>query len=191
MRLSSLKKQTGMTLTESLLVLAVGALIAVLAYGAYRMASSDVKVQSQVNGTVQLVGKIKQIYASAGNYGTAKSEITSSIAAAKIVPSDFKTDGTTISNSWGGTVKVYAGATNTQFLVEITNVPSEGGCLEFLSGISSAANTLNMGGLVGGGGLATGSPIKTVSGYDASAASTACSANNGTSPKESVILVSQ
>lgn len=138
------RKQAGMTLTESLLVLAVGALIAVLAYGAYRMATSDVKVQSQVQGTVQLVGKIKQIYSSAANYGTASASLNQAVNDAKIVPSDFKGSGATITNAWGGAVNVAVGATNTQFTVTFVGVPQEG-CIEFVTGIASAATTLVVG----------------------------------------------
>lgn len=176
----SLKKQSGMTLTESLLVLAVGALIAVLAYGAYRMATSDVKVQSQVQGITQLVGKIKQVFASAADFsGVTNTSVTN----AKIVPADFKVSGTTISNAWGGTITA-AQVTGdaTKFQLTITKVPKEG-CMEFLAGIASAAQSMTMG----------GTSVKAVgASFDTSAASTQCAAVDvATAATENAVLVAQ
>lgn len=168
MRLSSLKKQTGMTLTESLLVLAVGALIAVLAYGAYRMASSDVKVQSQVQGITQMVGKIKQVFGTGTDYNNVT---IANVINARIVPADFKVNGTTaINNAWAGTITPAVGTNTAQFTLTITNVPAEG-CMEFLSGISSSATVLTV------GGTAAANTVKAAGGnYDAAVASTRCSA---------------
>lgn len=137
------KTQAGMTLTESLLVLSVGALVAVLAYGGYKMATDDVKSQSQAKATVQLVGKIKQTFGTAPNYN----DVTvNNVVNARLVPADFKTTATpTIVNAWGGNVTPAVVTGNTaQFQLTITSVPSDG-CVEFLSGISSAALSLTMG----------------------------------------------
>ncbi|MBS1196294.1 MAG: prepilin-type N-terminal cleavage/methylation protein [Proteobacteria bacterium] len=178
---ASIKKQNGMTLTESLLVLAVGALIAVLAYGAYRMATSDVKVQSQVQGITQLVGKIKQVFGTGATYGTA--DMVKSIVDAKIVPADIKIGGTaaapTLSNAWGGGVTIVgAGAA---FTITIVGVPSEG-CIQFLSGISSAANSMTMGGT---------SVKATGANFDPAAAATQCAASTGSGATSTAVLTAQ
>ena len=178
-----LKRQAGMTLTESLLVLSVGALVAVLAYGGYRMATSDVKVQSQTKGVVQLVGKIKQVFSSATDYsGVTLTNVINS----RIVPTDFKVNGTTsIDNAWGGNITPavgnQAGGTPlTSFKLTISNIPSEG-CVDFLSGIASSANSLWMNGTTAGT-----HDVKPAGGvFNAGTAATQC-ANGGTA-----ILVTQ
>lgn len=187
------KSQSGMTLTESLLVLSVGALVAVLAYGGYRMATSDVKTQSQTKGIVQMVGKIKQTFGTAANYAGVT---VANIINAKIVPADFKTTGTTsIDNAWGGTVTPAAGnetatATNASFRIVITNIPAEG-CVDFLSGLSSSANSLWMGAVVGSVTAGT-HDVKPLGGaFDAARAATQCAASTGTGATSTAILVTQ
>lgn len=166
--LKTFKSQAGMTLTESLLVLGVGALVAVLAYGGYKMATSDVKVQSQVNGTVQLIGKIKQLYSSAANYNGLTTAV---VVNSKIVPSDFKTVNTSgseaINNAWGGTVAVAPANSDTQFTLTISSVPQQG-CIEFLSGIAGTALTLTK------NGTAAANTIVASGAFDATKAATQC-----------------
>ncbi|CAN5766882.1 N/A [soil metagenome] len=163
------KRQAGMTLTEALLVLSVGALVAVLAYGGYKVATNDVKVQSQVEGTIQLVGKIKQIYSTAANYGAVSAQ---SLNDARVIPSNFKVSGTgattAIANAWGGAITPAPGAVNTSFTLTIASIPQEG-CIEFLNGISSAAVSLSMGGAT--------NIVKPAGGaFDNAAAATRCAA---------------
>lgn len=188
-KLNTLKQQAGMTLTESLLVLSVGALVAVLAYGGYKMATSDVKVQSQTKGVVQLVGKIKQVFSSAADY----SGVTlANVINAKVVPADFKVDGTTaINNGWGGTIVPAVGAQGaatpvTSFKLTISNIPAEG-CIDFLSGIASAATSLWMGGTTAGT-----HDVKPVGGaFNAATAATRCAASTGSGATSEAILVTQ
>ncbi len=140
LHLNTRNNQSGMTLTEALLVLAVGALVAVLAYGGYKMATNDVKTQSQVKGVIALAGKVKQVYSTSANYlGVSTADVVS----AKLVPSDFKINGATIDNSWGGKVEL-DGTASSSFYVRIKNVPSEG-CIEFLAGIASGGTRLGYG----------------------------------------------
>lgn len=168
------KQQAGMTLTESLLVLSVGALVAVLAYGGYRMATSDVQVQSQTKGVVQLVGKIKQTFGTAADY----SGVTlANVINARIVPADFKVNGvTSIDTAWGGTITPAVGSEAgavpvTSFKLTIVNVPAEG-CVDFLSGISSAANSLWVAGTTAG----TNDVKPTGGDFNAGRAATRCAA---------------
>lgn len=177
MKLSTLKKQAGMTLTESLLVLAVGALVAVLAYGGYKMATSQVSSQSQIEGTVQLVAGIKRVFGTGNSYSDVN---VANVINSKIVPPAFKTTGTaSIDHAWGGTITPavgnQAGATPTsQFKLTITAVPTDN-CVDFVAGIS------NMGGMVNSiwvGGTAAGTnDVKPAGGaYSASTAATRCAA---------------
>lgn len=136
-------RQAGMTLTESLLVLGIGAAVAVLAYGGYKMATGMVSASSQVRGVTQLAAGINRIYGVTANYSTLNN---TNVVSSKIVPSDFKVNGTNITTAWGGAITVgpgnQAGATpNTMFKITINSVPTDN-CVDFVSGIASAATTL-------------------------------------------------
>lgn len=138
------KQQAGMTLTEALLVLTIGALVAVLAYGGYRMATNDVKTQSQVNGIITLSGKIKQVFSTGADYSTVTA---ANVINAGLVPPDFRAAGGTINNSWGGTVTPTAVAGNAaRYQIVITVVPVDG-CMDFLAGISNSGLILDLDGV--------------------------------------------
>ena len=196
MNFSTLKKQAGMTLTESLLVLAVGALVAVLAYGGYRMATTQVNSSSQVKGLVQMVGGIKRIFNASGNYNGITTPI---VVNAGIVPDDFrKTTGATgtITNSWGGTITVaptklaaaapipaYGTADNQGFAIVINGIPADS-CMDIVTGVASAANVIQ-----GGAAGAAATNAKALNGtVDIAAANTGCIAG-GTAA--TVVVISQ
>ncbi|QAU35247.1 type 4 pilus major pilin [Janthinobacterium sp. 17J80-10] len=182
-KINTLKQQAGMTLTESLLVLSVGALVAVLAYGGYKMATNDVKTQSQAKGTVQLVGKIKQVFGTSASYGTASASMYTTVKNAKILPADFKDNGTAFVNAWGGTVVPAVGANTAQFTITFNGVPADG-CIEFLNGVNSAASSgLTMG----------GTSVKTAAGdFDTAAAATQCAAStSATAATQVAVLTAQ
>lgn len=151
-RIINKRKQAGMTLTESLLVLGVAAMVAVLAYGGYKMATSSVSTSSQVNGTIQLVGGIKRIFGTGADYSTVN---VANVINSQIVPADFKKSGTTdIYNGWGGNITPavgdQAGATPTSvFKLTIAGVPVAN-CIELVAGIASAAQSLWVGGTTAG-----------------------------------------
>lgn len=145
------RRQAGLTLTESLLVLAIGAAVAVLAYGGYKFATNSVTVSSQTRATTQLVASIKRVFGIANDYSTVTNQ---NIINARIVPEEFKISGTTIYNRWTGTVTAavgnQAGGTPlTQFKITITQVPRDS-CAEFVSGLTSAATTLWVNGTTAG-----------------------------------------
>ncbi|WP_027015215.1 type 4 pilus major pilin [Comamonas composti] len=108
-RISSLH-QRGVTLTETLLVLALAAVMAAGAYRAYASASNDAKTSELGNGTVALIGKIKQVWGTDGNYVSLKPE---TLDRAGILPAQFRTnrDGsnpaTEIRDTFGNTISVY------------------------------------------------------------------------------------
>lgn len=137
-------RQAGMTLTESLLVLGIGAMAAAIAYGGYKMATSTVAVSSQTNGTIMLIGGIKRIFSTATDYS---SVTVANVINAKIVPSNFRINGTTdIFNDWGGTIIPAVGIQGaaipvTKFKLTISGVTAEQ-CADFVNGISSAAESI-------------------------------------------------
>lgn len=148
------KRQAGMTLTESLLVLAVGALVAVLAYGGYQMATSTVGASSQIKGTVQMIAGLKRIYGSAGNY----SGITTTVAVSSgVVPTDFRTTASSITNAWGGAVTItpttvagaaplpaFGAAANQGFYIRVDGIPAAN-CMDYVTGVGSAATVIQVG----------------------------------------------
>jgi len=143
-------RQAGMTLTESLLVLGIGAAVAVLAYGGYKMATGMVSASSQVRGITQLAAGIQRVFGVAGNYADVSA---ANVINSRIVPSDFKVGGGVITHAWGNSVVPQpgnqVGAGTTQFRITINGVP-QNVCVDFLSGISSAATTLWAGGTTAG-----------------------------------------
>lgn len=146
-------RQAGMTLTESLLVLAIGAAVAVLAYGGYKMATGMVSVSSQTKGATQLVAGIKRVFGVASDYLTVTN---ANVINAKLVPDDFKYDASagTITNKWGGYVTASvgneAGATpTTKFKLTITGVPKSD-CVDFVTGLTSAAESIWVNGTTAG-----------------------------------------
>ncbi|MBI1891892.1 MAG: prepilin-type N-terminal cleavage/methylation domain-containing protein [Burkholderiales bacterium] len=177
------KTQAGMTLTESLLVLAVGALVAVLAYGGYKVASGNVSEKSAVESTARLLTSIKKAFGGSGNYTT--NVTTANLAKSGIVPTDFKSDTAagTVAAPWGtGTSMVTIAGTGTAAVpvntvpVTLTNVPASI-CLAIMSGVEGLAEGIKA------GPAATIPPtnvIKTpgsAGSYDAGAAAAQCGAD--------------
>lgn len=144
-RYATLKQQRGLTLTESLLVLAVAALVAVLAYGGYKMANANVKSMSSVNSTVRLLTAIKKTFGSNSDY----TGITHTLVAQSgIVPTDFASNSATgvITAPYGATVTIAADGTDkTRALVTFTSVPSDV-CMDLAAGIEGMTDTLSIGG---------------------------------------------
>lgn len=148
------RRQKGMTLTETLLALGVTAMVAVLAYGGYKMATGDVSTSSMTNGVTQSVSKVKQIWGPMGSYtGVSNDNLNKSGG----VPKDFKVSGTTILNSWGGNVVFSPGATASEFLVGIQGIPTAE-CAKFLSSVEGLAYTLRTGVTNDSTGTITGTP---------------------------------
>lgn len=150
MNFSTLKKQAGMTLTESLLVLAVGALVAVLAYGGYKMAVGNVNQAASVDSAARLMSAIKKSFGASGNYTT--NVTTANLAKSGIVPAEFITDATagTVKAPWGTTSMVTilgtgtAAAPKNTVPVTFTNVPVDI-CLSLLAGIEGFTESMTAG----------------------------------------------
>lgn len=175
-------RQAGMTLTESLLVLGVGAAVAVLAYGGYKMAIGQTNASSQVRGITQLVAGIQRVFGVSGNFSTVTA---ANVVNSRIVPTDLRSVGTSISTVWGGAITPGVGnqAGNTpvtNFKLTIAGVPKDA-CVDFLSGISGAASTLWVNGTTAG----TNDAKDSTGTYHPDRAATQCEAGPG-----NIILVS-
>lgn len=136
------KKQTGLTLVESLLVLAVAALVAVLAYGGYKMANQGVKSQSGVESTVRLLTSIKKTFGSSGDYTGITGDLVKSSG---VVPSDFDTSGTNFKAPFGSAVTIASAASNKMAAVTFAAVPADI-CMDLVSGIEGMTEVLTVGG---------------------------------------------
>lgn len=147
-KLNTLKQQAGMTLTESLLVLAVGALVAVLAYGGYKMAVGGVNEQAAVDSSARMLSAIKKAFGSSGNYTT--DVTTLNLAKSGIVPAEFKTDITgtgTITPPWGAGSTVTIAGTGTS-AAPVATVPvtfaavPQNVCLALMAGIEGFTDSM-------------------------------------------------
>ena len=148
MKFSTIKKQAGMTLTESLLVLAVGALVAVLAYGGYKLAVGNVKQASAVDSAARMLSAIKKSFGSSGNYSV--NVTTANLAKSGIVPTEFTVDagaGTVIA-PWAAdanvTITTPPAAGSQTLAVNFTNVPTDV-CLSLMAGIEGFTESMKAG----------------------------------------------
>lgn len=144
--------QKGSTLTETILAIGVGAFLAALAYGGYKMATGQVSAGSQSRSTITLIGGIKRIFGMGTDYSTVN---TANVINSQLVPNDFKVNGTSdIYNAWGGTIvpavgNQAGGTPVTSFKLTVSNVPKEQ-CIDYVSGVSSAAGAIWVGGTTAG-----------------------------------------
>lgn len=174
----TLKHQAGMTLTESLLVLAVGALVAVLAYGGYKMAVGNVNEQAAVDSSARMLSAIKKSFGSSGNYTT--SVTTENLSKSGIVPTEFKIVGTEVVAPWGtGSSKITIAGTGTAAApvntvpVTFTNVPTNI-CLSLMAGIEGFTESMTVAPAGGG----TADTVKATGGkFDSGLAAAKCGAD--------------
>lgn len=153
-------RQTGMTLIEIIVVLAIGALIIGGALSLYSNASSA-QASNQMNSDLTAVrASVKSIYSTQGGYGTAS--LNSVLINAQKVPTTMSVSGTTINHALNGTL-VVNGATN-NFTMTTSNIPTDV-CVALLSAASGFTSIQ-----VGSNAARTAFPISP------STASTDCSA---------------
>lgn len=142
-----LRNQRGMTLTETLMVLAVSAMVSVLAYGGYRAASGDVETNSMITSTTQLVSNVKKLWGPVSVYDGLDN---ANVIKAGLVPQDFKVDTTNnkIYAFWGSEVTIAVDDTDaTLFNLKATNVPKEI-CTTYISGLQGLALKIDVAGTV-------------------------------------------
>jgi len=136
---SSQYSQRGITLTETLLVLAVAAALAVAAYAAYSVARNDSRLSELASGTVTMVEMIKQVWSLSGDY----SEVTAeNISKAGILPKPYKFDGNDIQDPFGNTVTI--NGSTTSFAFAFRNLSNEN-CSKLAPTLASFAYQITVG----------------------------------------------
>lgn len=85
--LNSRRRQRGITLVEALLVLALAALLASIAYVTYGSGRKDVRLNDATTGTITLIARINQLYGNSSDYTTLTPTLLSQTG---IVPSQFQ-----------------------------------------------------------------------------------------------------
>ena len=134
-------RQAGLTLAETLLVLAIGALAIVGGTLLYLQATAGNKLNTGINQFVTLQSAIRSLYAGQSNYDSLTNTL---LTTANAAPSDMVVGAGQIRNAWGGVVTA---VTNTaaieRFDMSFAAVPSNA-CVKLI--------TLNPGG-TGGSGL--------------------------------------
>ncbi|MBV6632817.1 MAG: hypothetical protein KI792_07275 [Alphaproteobacteria bacterium] len=134
-------RQAGLTLAETLLVLAIGALAIVGGTLLYLQATAGNKLNTGINQFVTLQSGIRSLYAGQSNYaGLTDTLLTKANAA----PSDMVVSTGTLRNAWGGDVVAATATGGDQFTILFEQVPNNA-CVKLI--------TLNPGG-TGGSGLA-------------------------------------
>jgi len=132
--------QRGITLTETLLVLAVAAALAVAAYAAYSVARNDSTLSDLSSGTVTMVEKVRQVWSLSGNYSAVDA---ANVSKAGILPKPFKFDGSNIQDPFGNNV-VLNGA-STSFAFSFRNLSKEN-CSKLAPTMASFAYQISVGG---------------------------------------------
>lgn len=137
--LSRRQRQAGLTLAETLLVLAIGALAIVGGTLLYLQATGSNKLNQGINQFVTLQSGIRSLYAGQPNFNGLTTTIVTSANAA---PPDMTVTNGVLRNAWGGAVTVNIGASVDQFIISSANVPKNA-CTKLVS--------LNPGGTGGSG----------------------------------------
>jgi len=87
--------QRGVTLTETLLVLAVAAILAAAAYRAYAVANADARSNDLNNAAISLIGKVKQVWGTDSDYsGIDGNKAADALFNSGVLPAAFRREGT-------------------------------------------------------------------------------------------------
>lgn len=134
-------KQSGASLMEALLWMAIALIVAGIATAMLKGAFSGSDTLKSGNETKALISGTKSATGGGANYGTVS--LNSGLIAGGLVPATLTVAGAVISNSFGGTVTVM-GATSTFTLTE-TNLPMAV-CVRKLSSLDPSIITLTVNG---------------------------------------------
>ncbi|NEX63364.1 prepilin-type N-terminal cleavage/methylation domain-containing protein [Noviherbaspirillum galbum] len=156
-------KNKGMTLPETLLVLAVGAAVAVVGYAGYKTATGDVGGAALAQDTVTMIAKIKQTWGSTGNFTSLSAANLNN--AGLLSNSSYKYDGTNIVDGLGNTATIDGATTKFAMLL---GPYSKDDCARIAPQLVSAAYNIN----VGDAAALTGGNAGTVTGGSAFKAGT-------------------
>lgn len=138
LKLKLIREHRGLSLTETLLVLGVIALVAVIAYQGYGMAVGNVKTSGDARNIVQLVSGITKTFTGTGDYA----QVTqANVVNAKLVPTGFRVSqpNNRIITSFGG--NIYITNNGTQYAIAVTSVPASS-CMDMLQALASIATDL-------------------------------------------------
>lgn len=167
-------RQAGLTLAETLLVLAIGALAIVGGTLLYLQATAGNKLNTGINQFVTLQSGIRSLYAGQSTYGGLDNTLMTDSNAA---PSDMAVASGDIRNAWGGDVTVASFSGDNQFQITFESVPNNA-CVKLA--------TLNPGGS-GGSGLAGINAGGTALAVPVSTASAVTACNSGTADSNTIV----
>ena len=167
-------RQAGLTVAETLLVLAIGALAIVGGTLLYLQATAGNKLNTGINQFVTLQSGIRSLYAGQSTYGGLDNDLMTDSNAA---PSDMVVGDGDIRNAWGGDVTVASISSDNQFTITFDAVPNNA-CVKL--------STLNPGGS-GGSGLAEISAGGNVLSVPVSTASAVTACNSGATDSNTII----
>jgi len=131
--------QRGITLIEVLLVLAIAAAMAAAAYRAFAVARSDALLSDLQAGSIQMAGRVKQVFGAAGTYQDLTPTLLEQAGA---VPSQFRFDGESLNDPFGNPVKLSGGRASFAFSYE--NL-SRDHCLSLAPALNSIAYRITVG----------------------------------------------
>ena len=138
------KKKRGFTLTEIAIVLGIIGLILGAIWVAAGAVYQNLRVSKAQTELLQITQAIRTLYATQTVVDTAAAvNLTSSLIAAKVFPSDAVLNATTVNGPWGGsTMNIYsqtdpAGVTGDSFSVEFDNIPVSA-CIALATGATGS-----------------------------------------------------
>lgn len=142
-------KQAGLTLIELIVVLIIVAVILMVAIGGISNAMGKSDVNQDQQGVAALVANTKTLRTN-GSYGTSGTNLVPSLIALKGVPATVNTNGTTLTNTWGGAITIVS--TGTGYTVTTSGIPQDA-CIEHSMKLSKSMLTtaINGGTAIAGG----------------------------------------
>ncbi len=144
------KKMKGFTLIELLLVVGLIAVAGVAAYIAYPKVQAQSRANTEAQNINTVAAGVKNLYTSQSSYGTANTDLTTSLVNAKVIPQSM-VGGTvaspTVNNALGGTVMIavsdYNGGSGNAFTIGYSNVPAAE-CIKLATGVGENFNRVNI-----------------------------------------------
>ncbi|GAB5387229.1 MAG: type 4a pilus major pilin PilS [Alphaproteobacteria bacterium] len=135
------RDQRGLTLAETLLVLAIGTVAIVGGTILYLQASGAQKVNQTVNNLNALQGQISQLFSSQSSYGN-NIELTNSLIQAGVVPANMVVgagNAATMQNAWGGVVEVHATGGGSGYRISYEDVPRDA-CVSLVTKLAGGSS---------------------------------------------------
>jgi len=136
--LSRKSRQGGYSLVELGIVLLIIAVILAVVIGKSYFAKSTANAQTEQSTLVQIIGatpNFKGSYGTPGSYGAAGTNLVGSLVTGKVIPPNYSTTATTITNSWGGAITLVS--TGPGFTLTDAGLPDDI-CLSIVSAINNS-----------------------------------------------------